>query len=162
MGAGFPERKESPPCIPQRKERGFKAHFRQMRKLPPIDKRFPVNRPLRPHTQKHPNGYLTPLLKRFLKKTINYEDPETRKIIKGKVKDAVIWRLILNATQGETHAIREIIDRIDGKLKSDPLIDQSTHLHITNFKEFVDSAYRNNGEAIKLRDGEKDTSRLSS
>ncbi len=74
---------------------------------------FPLNR--KDHTKKGP--YLLPLLKKFLKKTIKYEDPETQKIIRGRVKDAVIWRLILNATQGETNAIREIIDRIDGKVK---------------------------------------------
>ena len=70
-----------------------------------------------PHTQKHPNGYLVPLLKKLLTKKINIEDPETKKLVKAQVKDAVIWRLILNATQGETPAIKEIIDRIDGKVK---------------------------------------------
>lgn len=86
------------------------------RKLPPIDKRFPVNRPFAPHTKKHPNGYLTPLLKKLLLKKIKYIDPETQKIIQGKVKDAVLWRLILNATEGETQAVKEILDRIDGKV----------------------------------------------
>jgi hypothetical protein len=28
-----------------------------------------------------------------------------------------MWRLILNGTQGETQAIKEIIDRVDGKVK---------------------------------------------
>lgn len=80
--------------------------------LPPIETRFPVNR--KDHTKKGP--YLTSFLKRCLKKHITYEDPETQKMIRGKVRDAVIWRLILNATQGETHAIREILDRVDGKV----------------------------------------------
>jgi hypothetical protein len=75
---------------------------------------FPVNRPATPHTQKGP--YLVPLLKRFLEKKINYIDPETNLKIKGKVKDAILWRLILNATEGDTHAIREILDRFDGKV----------------------------------------------
>jgi hypothetical protein len=83
---------------------------------PPRDKRFPVNRPPRPHTKKHPNGYFICRLRRFLKKHINYEDPETQKIIKGEVGEAVLWRLILNATQGETPAIKEILDRVDGKV----------------------------------------------
>jgi len=66
------------------------------------------------HTQKGP--YLTCLLKRLIEKKIRYEDPETQKKIKGTVKDAIIWRYILNATQGETQAIEGIFDRIDGKL----------------------------------------------
>lgn len=85
-------------------------------KQPPIKTRFPVNRPAKPHTQKHPNGYLLPLIKKFLNKTITYDDPETQKKITGKVKDAVIWRLLLNACQGENQAIKEILDRIDGKV----------------------------------------------
>ena len=74
--------------------------------------RFPVNR--KDHTKKGP--YLMPLLKRFLKKQISFEDPETQKIIRGRVKDAVVWRLILNATQGDNIAIKEIFDRLDGKV----------------------------------------------
>ncbi len=88
--------------------------------------RFPVNR--QDHTKKGP--YLIPLLKKFLEKSIDYEDPETQKMIHGKVGDAVIWRLILNATQGENEAIKEILNRVDGK-SADILIDQSSHLHIT-------------------------------
>ena len=63
----------------------------------------------------------------MLKKKIRFEDPETQKIIQGRVHDALLWRLILNGTQGETTAIKEIIDRIDGKMP-DTVIDQSTHV----------------------------------
>ncbi|KKL77227.1 hypothetical protein LCGC14_2037010 [marine sediment metagenome] len=80
---------------------------------PPKDKQFPVNR--KDHTKK--GSYFLPTLKRFLKKKIQYEDPETGKIIKGVVKDAVLWRLILNSTQGEIASIKELMDRIDGKVK---------------------------------------------
>ena len=83
-------------------------------KKPPLHTRFPVNRPHAPHTKKGP--YLMPLLKKFLNKEINFEDPETQKMIRGRVKDAVIWRLILNATQGDNQAIKEILERIDGKM----------------------------------------------
>ena len=69
-----------------------------------------------PHTKKHPNGYLTPLLKKFLEKKINYEDPETKAIIRGKVKDAILWRLLLNAAQGDNTAIGMILERLDGKV----------------------------------------------
>lgn len=84
-------------------------------KCPPKETRFPVNRPYAPNAG-HKGPYLLPLLKKFLNKKINYIDPETDKKIKGRVKDAVLWRLILNATQGETHAIVHILDRIDGKV----------------------------------------------
>lgn len=76
--------------------------------------RFPVNR--RDHTQKHPHGYFLCKLKRFLKKKINYEDPETQKMIRGTVGDAILWRLLLNGAQGDNVAIKEILDRVDGKV----------------------------------------------
>ena len=91
-------------------------------KKPPSNKGFP-NR--QNHTQKGP--YLVPLIRKFLNKKISFEDPETRKKIKGRVKDAVIWRLLLNATQGENEAIKEILNRVDGKI-SDIVIDQSQHI----------------------------------
>lgn len=76
------------------------------------DTRFPANR--QDHTQKGP--YLVPLLKKFLEKTITYIDPETELKVRGKVKDAILWRLILNATQGDNEAIKEVINRFDGKV----------------------------------------------
>lgn len=65
------------------------------------------------HTQKGP--YFLPKLKRFLQKKIRYEDPDTNKVVKGVAGDAVAWRLILSASQGEGWAIREIMDRLDGR-----------------------------------------------
>lgn len=82
-------------------------------------------------TKRTPRGpsVLTPL-KRFLKKNIVYEDPETKKMVMGKVQDVIALRLILNATQGENEAIKEIFNRIEGKLP-DTTIDQSIHNHKT-------------------------------
>ncbi len=78
---------------------------------PPFSSTYqPTNRP------KVRGPYLLPLLKKFLNKKIKYIDPETDKKIKGRVKDAVLWRLILNATQGDNHAIIHILDRVDGKV----------------------------------------------
>ncbi|MDD5355840.1 MAG: hypothetical protein PHY56_04850 [Candidatus Omnitrophica bacterium] len=82
---------------------------------PPIETRFPVNRPYAPH-KGHKGPYFVPLLQKLLKKKITFEDPETQKLIKGTVIEAVAWRLILNATQGEYTAIRELLDRLDGKV----------------------------------------------
>lgn len=86
----------------------------------------PKNRP------KKRGKYLTSLLKKFLEKKIKYIDPETEEKISGKVKDAIIWRLVLNATQGENQAIQEIFDRIEGKLnqKSDHL--NNININVTN------------------------------
>jgi len=81
--------------------------------------RFPKGYRSGNNNKKHPNGYLTPLLKRFLNKKIDITDPETQKKVKALVKDAVIWRLIFNATQGENEAIKEILNRIDGKVESE-------------------------------------------
>lgn len=58
---------------------------------------------------------LTCILKKLLEKKISYEDPETKKQIKGKIGMVIALRLILNACQGENEAIKEIIDRVDGK-----------------------------------------------
>ena len=70
-----------------------------LQNLRPYTKEHPGQR----HTQKGP--YLTPLLKKLISKKIQYEDPETQKIIKGQVKHAILWRYILNATQGDNQAI---------------------------------------------------------
>ena len=67
------------------------------------------------HNKNRPKQYLTPLLKKLLNKSIDYEDPDTKQLIHGKVKDAILWRLLLNAAQGETDAIKVILDRLDGK-----------------------------------------------
>ena len=72
--------------------------------------RQPTNR------AKQKGVYLTSFLKRCLKKKISFEDPETQKIIKGRVRDALVWRYILNGTQGDNQAIEGIFDRIDGKV----------------------------------------------
>lgn len=98
------------------------------------------------HTQKHPNGYLTCLLKRLIEKKIRYEDPETQKLIKGTVKDALMWRYILNGCQGETQAIEGILDRVDGKVNGTPLVDQSSHLYFTKLEgeKLVAEARRRN------------------
>lgn len=87
-------------------------------KNPPIETRFPVNRPYAPHTQKHPNGYLTPFLKRFLKKSITVPNPENPKgkLIKLTVRDAIVWRRIMNACEGDDLAIERIFNRLDGKV----------------------------------------------
>lgn len=54
-------------------------------------------------------------LKRLLEKQINYQDPETKKQVKGKIGRVIALRYILNACQGENQAIEGIMDRIDGK-----------------------------------------------
>jgi hypothetical protein len=95
-------------------------------RTPPKEYQFPVNR--KDHTQKGP--YLLPIIKRFLNKKIKYIDPETQQKIEGKVKDAVIWRLILNATEGETLAIKEILNRLDGKVVQKIEIPDSPGINI--------------------------------
>ena len=62
-------------------------------------------------------GYTSPTaeLKRLLEKKINYEDPETKKQVTGKIGTVIALRGILNACQGDQNAIEDIMDRIDGK-----------------------------------------------
>ena len=87
------------------------------RLMPPIEHRFTSATAPR-HTQKHPNGYLTPLLKRLLKKSITVPNPEHPhgKLVKLTVKDAIVWRRILNACEGDDTAIERIFNRLDGKV----------------------------------------------
>lgn len=54
-------------------------------------------------------------LKKLLKKKIKYEDPESKLLVEGKISRVIALRLILNACQGENEAIKEILDRIDGR-----------------------------------------------
>jgi len=97
--------------------------------------RFPVNRPHAP--VKGPT--LTPLLRKALEKKIKFEDPETQKIIKGRVKDAVVWRLLLNATQGDNEAIKEVLNRIDGK-QVEQIIANQQNTNITFVTNIIDRA----------------------
>lgn len=124
------------------------------RQLPPIEHRFPKGYHSGNHTQKHPSGYLTPLLKRLIEKKIRFEDPETQKIIKGKVKHAILWRYILNATQGENQAIEGIFDRIDGKIPN-MVLDQSTHQHFVVFRN-PKAITEENASDIRPRNRTKD------
>lgn len=102
-------------------------------KKSPIATQFPVNR--KDHTQKHPNGYLTPLLNKLLNKTMTINDPEVKKILEAKsgskaeLKKILVLRWILNGIQGENDAIKEIFNRVDGKL-SDNSSNQSQHFTI--------------------------------
>ncbi len=82
--------------------------------LRPFIKNDPTGRKPPLHTKKGP--YLTPILKKLLEKKISFEDPETKRIVEGKIKDVLMLRLILNGTEGETKAITEILDRLDGKV----------------------------------------------
>jgi len=120
------------------------------RQLPPIEHRFPANRPYAPHTQKHPNGYLTCKLKRILlKKQFRYEDPETQEILKMKGADAVVIKYVWEALQGNVQAIEGIFDRIDGKINSGLNIDQSTHYHYTKMSdEDLDNEIRKSYEDL--------------
>jgi len=80
---------------------------------PPVEHRFSTeNQPK--HRVKRGPSIVTPL-KKFLTKKITYEDPDTKQMVKGKIADVIALRLILNATQGENEAIKEILNRIDGK-----------------------------------------------
>lgn len=102
--------------------------------LPPIEHRFSSTNQPSNAGRKKGSISLVSTLKRYLKKKIKYEDPESGKIIHGTVEDAIVWRLILNATQGDNIALKEIFERIDGKLK-ETIIDQSKHHHysVVNF-----------------------------
>jgi hypothetical protein len=62
-------------------------------------------------------GYSSPTaaLRKFMDKKIRYEDPETQKMVTGKISDVIALRMVLNASQGEYTALKDIMDRLDGK-----------------------------------------------
>lgn len=126
---------------------------KQLDNLIPFSKtNVPVG--VRPGTKRGP--YLTPLLKKFLNKKIKYEDPDSGKIIKGKVKDAIIWRLILNASQGDNTAIKEILDRIDGKLqaiKDDGSDEARNELNLIQIVNNVVNNHNGNGKLKQDKSG---------
>jgi len=84
--------------------------------MPPIEHRFTKENA--PHVKGPRGPYLLPLLKRYLNKTITVPNPENihGKLMKMKVKEAIVWRRILNACEGDDLAIERIFDRIDGKV----------------------------------------------
>jgi hypothetical protein len=92
--------------------------------LPPIEHRFSATN--QPKYKPGPKGpMLLPLLRRLLEKNIKYKDPETKKMITGKVKDVILLRLIANASKGEHQAIKEILDRVDGKVAEQLKLDRT-------------------------------------
>ena len=81
--------------------------------------RFPTNR--QDHTQKHPNGYVRPMLIKLLSAEWHIEDKKIKKLLrKVKLKEtvmvALILRKILNGTEGDGKDIEDIFDRLDGKV----------------------------------------------
>lgn len=82
-----------------------------------------TNPPPESRHKKHPNGYLTPILKKLLNKKMTINDVEVQKIFnlkpeerKAKLKKIIMLRYILNAVQGENKAIEGIFERMDGKV----------------------------------------------
>jgi len=86
------------------------------RLMPPIEHRFTKENA--PHVKGPRGPYLLPLLKRYLNKKITVPNPEkiNGALVKMRVKDAIVWRRILNACEGDDLAIERIFDRLDGKV----------------------------------------------
>lgn len=89
-------------------------------KNPPIDKRFPVNRPYAPNKGKK-GIQLKTILKKLLTGEMPAKDPKTKELLislglKPNIASWLMLRLCLNGTEGETKAICEIMDRVDGKV----------------------------------------------
>jgi hypothetical protein len=116
------------------------------RNPPPIEHQFPRHR--QDHTKKGP--YFGPKLSRFLRKKINYEDPETQKIIKGEAGDAVAWRLILSASQGEGWAVKELLDRLDGKVPQPIVGEKEIANPDEHFKQIADAIKQSDTDSNRL------------
>jgi len=78
------------------------------------------------NSKKHPNGYLTVILKKILENKISINDSRVAAILaddsnpkkQTTVKQAILARLAYNAMdKGDNEAIKEILNRADGKVK---------------------------------------------
>ncbi len=87
---------------------------------------------------------VTTELKKILSKKIEFEDVETKQMAKGKISHVIALRLVLNACQGENDAIKEILNRIDGK---QAMIDQSQITEVKQTFVYLDS------QALKEENG---------
>jgi len=82
-----------------------------------LDNQFSSTKLPKPHTQKHPNGYLTCKLKRLLKKKIYpYANPITQVTETLEGGEAIILATIWAALQGDMKATDLIYERIEGKV----------------------------------------------
>jgi len=81
---------------------------------PPVEHRF---RPGNKIKGGRPKGSISVSteLRKLMDKSIQYEDPETHKQVRGKIAHVIALRLVLNALNGEYSSIKDILDRIDGK-----------------------------------------------
>jgi hypothetical protein len=56
------------------------------------------------------------VLKKLLKKEIDIKDPFTKAQSKAQLREAVALALVTKALKGDVSAIKEIIERVDGKV----------------------------------------------
>jgi hypothetical protein len=56
------------------------------------------------------------VLKKLLKKEIDIKDPFTKAASKAQLREAVALALVTKALKGDVSAIKEIIERVDGKV----------------------------------------------
>jgi hypothetical protein len=84
--------------------------------FPNTDTQFKPGNP-KPKTSGKKKGYCDPAkeLEKLLDKKIAYEDPTTKKNVKGKIGVAVALRTIYNALEGDQKACEYIMNRIAGK-----------------------------------------------
>ena len=81
---------------------------------PPVETQF---KPGRAKTGGKKKGFCSPTaaLRKLMDKKITYEDVETKKMVQGRIGDVLALRLVLNGCQGEYTALKDILDRLDGK-----------------------------------------------
>jgi len=77
--------------------------------------RFPVNR--RDHTTKHPDGYILPKIKKYLKrKTFPIRKLDTDVVERIGGYEAIALVLIKQALKGDIRALELLLDRLEGKV----------------------------------------------
>ena len=82
---------------------------------PPKEHRFKEGQSGNPNGR--PKGIsLTTILKKYLNKEIDFTDPIEAKKVKKRIGDVIILKLLANAIKGDDRAIKEILERVDGKI----------------------------------------------
>jgi hypothetical protein len=115
---------------------------------PSFATRFPVNR--QNHTQKHPCGYVKPILQKLFCAEWNIKDKDMKKLLKGlRLKEtlgvALVLRKYLNGCEGNGNDIEDIFNRLDGKpeqkLTGEGLTDTKVIIinngHLTERNNFI-------------------------
>lgn len=93
-------------------------------------KNFPPGKSGNPNGRPKGSYSIVSELKKIMNREIELTDPFTKKTTKGEIRKFLALRLATAALKGNLHAIRECLDRMDGKAFQE--IEQHQIIDVTN------------------------------